>query len=175
MAFVLAILGAIGAAAVVLWRLKMAADATRDIVEAAGDARKFVRRTRWKSHQNAAKTEVPDDPRAAAAAMMTAVAEADGALTETERKAILGEITTRFELEPKPSDELLAYGRWISRNAGDLAAFLRRMSPPVRTGCTEQERHDLLDMLTAVAKADGPADEIATTAITALKRHLNVG
>ena len=107
--------------------------------------------------------------------MMTAIAESDGALTESERKAILSEITTRFQLEAKAADELLAYGRWLSKDAGDLAAFLRRMSPPVRKVCTEQECQELVDMLTTVAAVEGPIDDIASQAITTLGRSLGVG
>ncbi|MDH3232755.1 MAG: TerB family tellurite resistance protein [Alphaproteobacteria bacterium] len=174
MAFLLGIVGVLGTAAVVLWRIKMAADATRDIAEAAGDARKFVRRTRWKSRQKAGQKTVPDDPRSAATAMMAAVAEVDGALMEAETAAILKEIAIRFELSPADADELFAEGRWLSKYAGDLSSFLRRMEPPIRTGCTEQERRDLIEMLSTVAGCTGPADPIAAQAIETLRRSLGV-
>lgn len=174
MAFLLAIVGVLGTAAVVLWRIKMAADATRDIAEAASDARKFVRRTRWKSRQKAGQKVVPDDPRSAAAAMMVSVAEVDGALTEAETAAILKEIATRFELSPADADAVLAEGRWLSKDAGDLSSFLRRMEPPVRAACTEQERRDLIEMLITVAECAGAADPIAAQAIETLRRSLGV-
>lgn len=174
MAFLLAIVGALGAAAMVLWRIKMAADATRDIAEAANDARKFVRRTRWKSRHKAGQKAVPGDPRAAAAAMMAAVAESDGALTEAETAAILEEITARFELPPADAEALLAEGRWMSKDAGDLSSFLRRLEPPIRAACTEQERRDLIAMLTTVTQTTGEADPIAAQAIETLRRSLGV-
>jgi len=174
MAFVLAILGGLGAVALVLWRIKMAADATRDIVEAADVARKYVRRTRWKSRRKAGRPAEPDNPRAAAAAMMAAVAEADGALTEAETSAILEEMTTRFKLAAGDAEALLAEGRWLSKDAGDLSSFLRRMEPPIRAACTEQERRELLAMLATVAEANGPADPIASQAIETLRRSLGI-
>jgi uncharacterized tellurite resistance protein B-like protein len=174
MPYLMAILGALGAVGVILWRIKMAADATRDLAEAAGDARKFVRRTRWKSRQKAGQSTVPDDPRTAAAAMMAAVAEADGALTEAETTAILGEMTSRFELAPAAADELLAEGRWLSKDAGDLSSFLRRMESPVRAVCTEQEKRDLIDMLTTVAGVEGEVDPIPAQAIETLRRSLGI-
>jgi uncharacterized tellurite resistance protein B-like protein len=176
MAYLMAVLGALGAVGLVLWRIKMAADAARDLAETADDARKYVRRTRWKNRQKAGEKAVPEDPRLAAAAMMAAIAETDGALSEAEREAILGEITTRFEVSAETAEALLAEGRWLSKDAGDLSSFLRHMDPPVRAVCTEQEQRDLLDMLTAVAEADnGEADPIAAQAIETLRRALAVG
>jgi len=174
MVYLMAILGALGAVGLFLWRIKMAADAARDIAGAADDARKFVRRTRWKSRQKAGDKAVPEDPRLAAAAMMAAVAETDGALSEAEREAILKEITTRFEVSAEDAEALLAEGRWLSKDAGDLSSFLRRMDPPVRAVCTEQERRDLITMLTMVAEAGGEADPIAAQAIETLRRALGV-
>lgn len=174
MAYLMAIFGAVGAAALVLWRIKMAADATRDIAEAADDARKFVRRTRWKSRQKAGQKTVPDDPRLAAAAMMAAIAETDGALSEAERAAILGEIRTRFEFSDVDAEALFAEGRWLSKDAGDLSSFLRRMDPSVRATCTEQEQRDLIAMLTTVAETEGEADPIAAQAIETLRRSLGI-
>jgi len=174
MPYLMAILGALGAVGLILWRIKMAADATRDIAEAAGDARKYVRRTRWKNRQKAGQKAVPDNPRSSAAAMMAAIAEADGALTEAETAAILGEMTTRFELSAGDAEELLAEGRWLSKDAGDLASFLRRIEPPVRAVCNDQECRDLIAMLTTVAESNGAADPIAAQAIETLRRSLGV-
>lgn len=171
----MAILGALGAVGLVLWRIKMAADAARDLAETADDARKFVRRTRWKSRQKAGQRPVPDDPRLAVAAMMAAIAETDGALSDAERAAILNEITTRFQFSPADAEALLAEGRWLSKDAGDLSSFLRRMDPAVRAACTDEERRDLIVMLTVVAEADsGVADPIAAQAIETLRRALAI-
>jgi uncharacterized tellurite resistance protein B-like protein len=175
MAYLMAFLAAFGAVGLILWRIKMAADATRDLAEAAHDARNFVRRTRWKSRQAAGRKPVPEDPRLAAAAMMAAIAETDGALSEAERAAILGEITMRFALSENDAEALLAEGRWLSKDAGDLASFLRHMDPPVRAVCSDQEQRDLITMLTAVAEAEGEADPIAAQAIDTLRRALGVG
>lgn len=174
MPYLMAILGALGAVGLILWRIKMAADATRDLAEAADDARKFVRRRRWKSRRKAGQKATPENPRLAAAAMMAAIAETDGALSEAERAAILGEITTRFEFCAEDAVALLAEGRWLSKDAGDLSSFLRRMDPPVRAACGEQEQRDLITMLTTVAEAEGEADPIAAQAIETLRRALGV-
>jgi uncharacterized tellurite resistance protein B-like protein len=173
-AYLMAIFGALGAAALILWRIKMAADAARDLAEHADNARKYVRRSRWKSRQKAGQKAVPEDPRLAAAAMMAAIAETDGALTEAEKAAILSEITMRFAFSASDAETLLAEGRWLSKDAGDLSSFLRRMDPPVRSICSEQEQRDLITMLTAVAEAEGEADPIAAQAIETLRRALGV-
>lgn len=175
MAYLMAIIGALGAVGLVLWRIKMAADAARDIAETADDARKFVRRTRWKNRQKSGKQAVPEDPRLAAVAMMAAIAETDGALSEAERSAILTEIAIRFEFSVEDAEALFAEGRWLSKDAGDLSSFLRRMDPPVRSACTEQEQRDLITMLTKVAECEGEADPIAAQAIETLRRALGVG
>lgn len=174
MPYLLGLLGLIGTAAVILWRIKMAADAAKGIAEMAGDARKYIRRTGWQRRLRTGDRPEVSDPREAAAAMMAALAEADGALTERERTAILDQIERQFEYPRAQAEELLAFGRWLAKDVGDLASFLNRMGKPVLASCTEVERRELIGMLETVASADGRTSEIASDAIATLRRALGL-
>jgi uncharacterized tellurite resistance protein B-like protein len=173
MHYVLAILAAIGVIAGLLWRLHLASEAAKGMVETVGDARKFWRRHNWRRKLS---TDNPaaliDDPREAAAAMMAAVADADGALSERERETILEHSIRTFGLSPPEAEELLAGGRWLARSAGDLSSFLRKLVPIIEKGCDDGERRELMSMLDAVAAADGAPPEFVADAIARLRQRL---
>lgn len=168
------IVGVLGAVAIVLWRMQQAAAATRDIAEAASEVQGLFRRWTWNRKANANPLDLVDDPREAAAAMMVAVAQADGPLTEAERTLILGKMTATFETSAKDAEALLARGRWLTKDSIDAANVMRRLSPAVLKSCGPNERRELVAMLTAVASADGPADHTIVQDIKRLAQQLQV-
>ena len=83
---ILAILGAVlGVVLFMLFRMQQAANAARDIADAADEARGFFRRWGWRRKQATNPLDTIDDAREAAAAMMVATAQSDGSITERER------------------------------------------------------------------------------------------
>lgn len=175
MPVLIGILTVIGVIAVILWRIYVAAQRARQIGEAVGDARRFVRRTRWKGRANERQAQRVDDPREAAAAMMVALAQSDGALTDKEQTAICERMRAHFEADAATATDLLGRGRWLARDIGDLNAFMRRMLPPIQARCTLQEQRDLVAMVTAVAEAEGPAGPIQQDAVGFVSRQLGLG
>lgn len=174
MHYLLAILAAAGGIAGLLWRLHLASEAAKGMVETAGEARKFWRRHNWRRKL---ATDNPasliEDPREAAAAMMAAVADADGVLSEREREAILEQSMNVFGLSQPESEELLAGGRWLARSAGDLSSFLRKLAPIIEKACDDAERAELMTMLDTVAAADGAAPEFVGDALERLRDRLS--
>ena len=71
LAMLLAVLTAIG---VILWRLRSAADATRELVDAANDAQSFFRRRSWQKKMLKSNIDAVQDSREAAVAMMVSLA-----------------------------------------------------------------------------------------------------
>ena len=69
MAILLALLGAIAAVAVLLWRLHIASAVARDAIEVADDARSFLRRLGWSRKARRHPLDLVEDPREAAAAI----------------------------------------------------------------------------------------------------------
>src|SRR5262249_22693896 len=88
MHILVAIVSALGIIGVILWRLHMAAEATKGLVETANDARGLFRRWRWQRKLASNPLDLIQDPREAAVAMMVAVAQSDGAMTDRERQVI---------------------------------------------------------------------------------------
>ena len=115
-----------------------------------------------------------DDPREAATTMMAALASYDGIMREKEEQAILHEIKTNFDASDEIATELLAHGRWLSKDMGDLNAFLSRLLPPIVRHLGPKEKNDLITMLTNVTTANGEASDLEKSAVQFVKRHLGV-
>jgi uncharacterized tellurite resistance protein B-like protein len=170
---ILAILGAVlGVVLVILFRMQQAANAARDIANAADEARGFFRRWGWRRKQVTNPLDTIDDAREAAAAMMVATAQSDGSITERERTAITAEMTKRFGATQQQAEELLARARWLVQDRNDAGEVYRRLTPFILRACGPTERSDLIEMLGIVANADGRADEVVQQDIASLTRSL---
>ena len=166
------LVGLATAIGVILWRLGNAANAARDIAGAADEIGSFVRRTRFRRAAGRDPLELVDEPRLAAAAMMVATAQSDGALTERERTIILDEI--RYTLNAgsdKTAEAMLAHARWLVRDKTDLETVLRKLENVIIAKCGPTERTDVVRMLHSVAHADGPPGDIERIAIERLERR----
>ena len=168
MHILLAIVGALGAVGVLLWRMQMAANATRDIVSTAHDAGRFFRRWSWFRKANANPLDLIEDPREAAAAMMVAAAQYDGALSAREEEAILEQMRAHFGTDERTAADLLARGRWLAKSTADLGQTFHRASAIIRSRCTREEQQSLIEMLRAVAAADGRTEGVVKVEIDRL-------
>ncbi len=171
MHILLGILSAIGVIGVILWRINMAANTANELAGAARDAKGLFRRWRWQRKHDADLLAAIDDPREAAVAMMMAIAEFDGTLSERERDVIISQMMDNFEIDEKLAGELLARGRWLAKDVGDISSFLRRLTPPIDQICSDREKRELINMLQTVAKADGTASDVVEHAIDRLRHH----
>ena len=170
---ILAAVGAVlGVLLFILFRMHAAANAARDIAGAADEARGLFRRWGWRRKFAKHPLETIDDAREAAAAMMVAVAQADGAITERERAAITGEMMKHFGATQSQGEELLARARWLVRDRSDAGEVFRRLIPLIERTLGPTERSDLIGMLSNVADSDGKADEVVAQDIARLARTL---
>ena len=166
------LLAAIGALGVILWRVNAASQAARDLIDTADQARGFWRRLTWSRRANVNPLNALDDPREAAVAMMAAIAQSDGAITERERKTIVDIIVEKFQANPKTADELFAHGRWLVRDSRDPDTCFRRVQSILQKKLTPVELRDLIGMLERVAAADGPTGAVEAEAIRQLSLRL---
>ena len=174
MHILLGILGFIGGLAMLLWRIKMASDAAKDIASTANDAKNYMRKRRWQKKAAVDPIKDINDPREAAATILAALASYDAAISESEETVILQEIKSAFQTSNDVAIELLAHGRWLSKDAGDLNAFISRLLPPIVRHCSQKEKHDLLGMMERVASANGSASDLENDAIFFVQRHLGL-
>lgn len=172
MQFLVPLLAAIAGVGVLLWRLNAAADAAKGLAETAGDVHGFFRRRRWQQKLMQDPLDAVDDPRMAATAMMVAIAQNDGALTEREHIAICKNLETLFDAKPPLNEEMLAQARWIVSENRDIDNTLRKMLNIIRTKCGPKEIAELFEMLDSVASANGKALDTERRAIDTLKRSV---
>lgn len=166
---VVSVLGIIG---IILWRLHMAAEAAKGLVETANDARGLFRRWRWQRKLASNPLDLIADPREAAVAMMVAVAQSDGAMTDRERQVILAELVARIGATEQQAEELLAHGRWLTRDVRDIDHCLDKLAPLIKRQCSPDQTRDVLEMLYSVASVEGRPGEIEGAALARVARAL---
>ncbi|HEY1243203.1 MAG TPA: TerB family tellurite resistance protein [Hyphomicrobiaceae bacterium] len=170
---IIAILGAVlGAVALILFRMQQATHAARDIVDAADEARGLFRRWGWRRKQLRHPLDAIEDAREAAATMMVAAAQCDGSITERERAAVTAEMGKRFGASERQAEELFARARWLVQDRTDAGEVFRRLTPLILRTCGPTERSDVIEMLQAVASADGGSDDILAQDIARLGHTL---
>ena len=172
MGILAAILGAMGVIGVILWRLSQAAEATKGLAETAQDLSNLGRRWSFRRKANADPMTLVDDPRVAAVTLMTAVAQADGALTALERATILRIAAEKFGCSGKIAEDMLAYGRFLVGHSHDPANSFRKLLPLIQKTCGPAERTDLVEMLRTLASTDGAPDSALVHSIDRFARDL---
>lgn len=171
MSIVAALMAAMGAVGILLWRLNQASDAAKGLMETAEDTRGFFRRMAWRRKSGKNPLDALTDPREAAAAMMAAVAQWDAAVSDREMDMMRRQMAEHFQSDAQQASELLATGRWLARDVTDLGAFLRRASGVVLAKCSPKERQDLLAMLNTVAATEGRPNDLITQELARLADH----
>jgi len=172
MHILVAIVTMLGIIGVILWRLHMAAEAAKGLAETANDARGLFRRWRWQRKFAGNPLDLVEDPREAAVAMMVAVAQSDGAMTDRERQIIKAELVARIGATERQAEELLAHGRWLTRDVRDIDYCLDKLAPLIKRQCSPDQSRDVLAMLSSVANAEGDPGEIEGAALARVSRAL---
>jgi uncharacterized tellurite resistance protein B-like protein len=172
MHILVAVVTALGAIGVILWRLHMAAEAAKGLAETASDARGLFRRWRWQRKLASNPLDLVQDPREAAVAMMVSVAQSDGAMTDRERQVIIAELVARIGATERQAEELLAHGRWLTRDVRDVDYCLDKLAPLIKRQCSPDQTRDVLAMLHKVANAEGRPGEIEGAALVRVARAL---
>ncbi len=157
----MAILGVIaaliGAVSFALWRLNSAADAVRNLSGAAEDAHGLWRRFTWRRKLAKDRLELIKDPREAAAGMLVAVAQMDGALTAGEQVALVAEFRKTFEMTEPQAQELLARSRWSVGEVRDLDRCLFKLGLLLDV----EQKRDALNLMERTASRRRRAQPVA--------------
>lgn len=160
MHIVLAILGVLGTAGFILWRIHLASQAARELADLAGEAANLPRKMRFRSKANRRTIETIDDPREAAAVLIYGAAACAGPVSATNREAITRDMAALFGIDDASAGELTARAAWhvdaladplnavnrltdlIAVEAGREA--LSSLAPVIQAsiGRTEMESHD---------------------------------
>jgi uncharacterized tellurite resistance protein B-like protein len=165
-------MAAIGTLGVILWRMQLAATATKEMVETANEVKGLFRGWSWRNKFARSSLDLVQDPREAVAAILVAVAQSDGQMTDREKQAIVASLTERVGATSTQAEELLAHGRWMTRDVHNLDACLAKLAPVLKKACTPEQIADVLAMVGAVASADDRPSGIEAEALIRLERLL---
>ncbi|MEZ5925350.1 MAG: TerB family tellurite resistance protein [Hyphomicrobiaceae bacterium] len=172
MGILMGLLAAMAAVGLLLWRLNAASQAARELVDTADEARGFFRRLAWSRKAKKHPLDMVEDPREAATAMMVALAQYKGPLTESQERLILSEMVSNFSVPTEEAREILARARWMTRDATDVHHTLSRLAPAIDKTCTTAEKRELIGMLKVVADPGDVRQDVLANAIKSLEDRL---
>ena len=158
----------IGAVSFALWRLNAAADTVRNLTGAADEVHGLWRRVTWRRRLAGDRLELIKDPREAAAGMMAAVAQADGAVTERAQNALLAAFAKSFELKEAQAQEMLAHARWSVAEVRDLDRCLYKLGLLLDT----EQKQDVARLMEEIAVSDGAASPTLRASLDKFGRSL---
>ncbi|WP_316013013.1 TerB family tellurite resistance protein [Roseobacter sp. HKCCA0434] len=165
------LIGAISAAGIWYWRFQRARDVGTDLLDAANDVRLAARRLGFRRRTNVHPVKTVEDPRLAATGILVALAELDGALSQSEITAIRRETARVFGADLAEADELLTVGRWIVAQCNGAEMAVRRLSRRLAKLSGPEVLPDLEQMADTVLRADGRDPDSRDTDAVALMRR----
>ncbi len=128
MPVILAVIGAVAAAAFFILRARNAAHAATDLVDMANDVRLAARRFGFRRKTNLHPAESIEDPSIAIAGIASAFLELDDLPTSDQRSALTRAMSGVLGLSRQDADELTILGRWIANECGSPDAAVSRLS-----------------------------------------------
>lgn len=129
------------------------AQAGRELGDLAGDAMGAARRAKFRRGATKSPLSQISDPREAAVALMVAIAKTEGDLTSAQTEAVESLATERLGFDD--GAEILAHARWLTHDLVDPGHVVHRVLPLLIRQCDDEQRRDIISMLTEVAKVDG--------------------
>ncbi|MEL6324324.1 MAG: hypothetical protein AAGJ29_05845 [Pseudomonadota bacterium] len=161
MHILIAILTALGVAAVWYSRLKAMGGMARDVGQVAEKVVNAPRKFAFMRRAGHTGLKTVEDPREAAAILMTLIAGAGQGRTISHAAGdvIMEETAKEFDLDEEEADALLSHALWMVRDVAVPDGVAARMAQVVIStpGIGPKELVDLDAMLVAVTEADGAA------------------
>lgn len=171
MHIILGLVAILGGAAFWWWRLKMIGEAANEVGDVAGRAWGKYKRFKFRRKVEDSPLEAVDDPVAAAAVMMFAVAKEERPITPEVEAAVRREIVSGIGI--KDPTELMVFSKWVVSHVEDANNVSLRYSK-LWSGLTHEERRDFLTMVERVVGAEGPATAAQNAKIAKLRERLGL-
>ena len=172
MHILLPLLGVLAAFGYWYFVLKNAGKAVGEIADMAGRARGAYKRNQFRKKADASVIDAIDDPRTAAVVMAVAVGEAEGPLSARQEAALLAAMVSVLGVD-KPEEEL-TFAKWAAAHVIDPNNVSLRFTRLWTGALAMDERNDLVDLVHAVAAADGAPSVIQEEAIQRLRTRLAI-
>ena len=139
----------VGAIAFFVIRAGMAAQAGRELGNLAGDALGAARRAKFRRSSTTLPLTQIYDEREAVAALLVAITKSEGDLTDVQSKVIQRLVEERLGYDD--GAEILAHARWLTADFVDPEHVVHRVKELLLRNCNEEQRKDIISMLTEVA------------------------
>ena len=128
MHILIAIAGLIAAALVWAYRVRAAAEVSRDLADMAGDVVAAARRLGFRRKTNIHPVESVDDPALAIAAIGVAFLELSALPTAEQQHALARSITEQTGSTPTETQERMIVGRWLVSESGGPQQAVTRLA-----------------------------------------------
>ena len=170
MHILIAVASVVGGLLFFIIRAGMAIRAGRELTNAASDAVGAVRRSRFRRKTTRSPLTQLDDPREAVAALMVAMSKTEGDLTSDQIETMERLIGERLNHD-NPS-ELVAHARWLTHEAAEPGVVVQRVSSFLSMNCNEEQKADIIAILSEMVEVGGPPSAIQQQTINHLKNNL---
>lgn len=171
MPFLLAILGALGAAAYWYWNLRNAGHAASDLADAANDVRLAARRFNYRRRHKTHPVDSIDDPRLAAGGIIAAIGGMDSAFDRGDHDMAVIQCQSKFNVSKDEADEIMVFGEWVAGQCGTKDEAVRRLCKRLFSLSGAEAGPDLVEMVDAVAKvSEKPSDSREAEAMARIRR-----
>ena len=175
MHLVFGLLALLGLVALWYWRLKMAQQAGRDVLETADDLRAKVRRLMYKTRHDVHPADSVDDPRLAASGIVIAVATIDAPISQAEIEALTRNAQDTFGITHREALDIVSFGRWVADQCNTHGEAVRRLAKVVARTAGPEAGPDLVRMIKDVATAGGhELGDMEMDAIDTVRRTLGM-
>jgi uncharacterized tellurite resistance protein B-like protein len=166
------LIGLLVAAAGAFWAFRYFTDAAREGREAVRDVKGFFRSGKWSRKIDQRLIEHLADPREAAAILLFQIASYDGAVTDRQKAAMIGEMQKMFQADAETAEGLYAFARMALGEIHDASNSLKKILKPILDQCTPEEKRGFIDTLLRLAEIEGPASEVQHRLIGETRRAL---
>lgn len=164
------LIAVLGAAAAAFWAFTYFTRAARQGREAVNEVRGVIRSGRWSRKVSRRLIENLSDPREAAAILLYRIAAYDGAVTDRQKAAMIGEMRGAFSADEETAEGLYAFARMAAGEINDAANSLKKILRPIVAVCTDEEKRQLAAMLEKVGAVEGPLTDMQRRLIDETRR-----
>ncbi len=155
MHIVLGLIGILAAAGFWIYRINAAARGAQELADLAGTAANLPRKMRFQHKARKKGLAIVEDPREAALILMLGVARTAGEVSIEQKGVIRDQAMKHFQASEDEAEELLSRASWASSDLTNPDDAISRMVDLIAQKVNEEDRPGLIEMLRAVAIAEG--------------------
>ena len=171
------LIGTLIAFASLIYWMGQASKGARELSSMASGLKNMPRRRKFQKSASKTALDLIDDPIEAAAIIMIAVARSDGdkRVSFYEADVITHLLETHMELRASRAEDILIQMKAVTSQIVLQDTLLMAMIDVLRGTIDEDDAVGLADMMSEVAKADGPISHDQSELIRSFKERMGIG